>query len=46
VCAVLDGERLLIETRHGEEFAELSMEVFDVTRRVRWPKKLAPEPSL
>ena len=24
----LDGERLLIETRHGKEVAELSMELF------------------
>ena len=27
--ATLDGERLLIETRHGKEAAELSMELFD-----------------
>jgi hypothetical protein len=27
--AALDGERLLIETRHGKEVAELSMELFD-----------------
>jgi hypothetical protein len=27
--ATLDGERLLIETRHGKEIAELSMELFD-----------------
>ena len=26
--AALDGERLLIQTRHGEEVAELSMELF------------------
>jgi hypothetical protein len=29
MCAALDGERLLIETRHGKEVAELSMELFD-----------------
>ena len=28
MCAALDGERLLIETRHGKEVAELSMELF------------------
>jgi hypothetical protein len=27
--AALDGERLLIETRHGKDVPELSMELFD-----------------
>ncbi len=47
VRAILDGERLLIETGHGEEFAELSMEVFDgllhATREMA--KEAGPEPS-
>jgi hypothetical protein len=40
MLAALDGERLLIETRHGKEVAELSMAC--CTRRLRLPSKRAP----